>query len=66
MLNRNYEARITSPTPLHHSGGQVEAVVYHHDLNWGLICRWPLMLYSYCETAKNVDARRVGIVLSLI
>ena len=28
-LNRNYEARVTSPTPLHHSGGQVEADVYH-------------------------------------
>ena len=36
-LNRNYEARVTFPTPLHHSGGQVEAVVYHRDLDWGLI-----------------------------
>ena len=64
-LNRNYEVRITSPTPLHHSGGQVEAVVYHRDLDWGLICRWPLLSYSYWGTARNVDTRGVGIVLSL-
>ena len=64
-LNRNYEVRVTSPTPLHHSGGQVEAVVYHRDLDWGLICRWPLLSYSYWATARNVDMRSVGIVLSL-
>ena len=34
-LNRNYEARVTSPTPLYHSGGQVEAVIYLRDLDWG-------------------------------
>ena len=40
-LNQNYEASVTSPIPLHHSGEQVEAVVYYHDLDldWGLICR---------------------------
>ena len=28
-LNRNDEVHITSPTPLHQSGGQVEVDVYH-------------------------------------
>ena len=36
-LNRNYEACVTSFISLHHSGGQVKAVVYYRDLNWGLI-----------------------------
>ena len=64
-LNRNYEACITSLTLLHHSGGQVKAVVYYHDLNWGLICRWPLLSHNYCGTARNVDVRSVRIILSL-
>ena len=58
-LKQNYEACVTSPTPVHHSEGQVEAVVYHHELNWRLIYRWHLLSHSYCETVRNVDARSV-------
>ena len=64
-LNRNYEVCVTSPTLSHHNGGQVEAIVYHHNLDWRLICRWPLLSYSYCRIARNVDTRSLRIVLSL-
>ena len=60
MLNRNYEARITSPIPLYHSGRKVEAVIYHRDLDWGLIYKWPLILHSYRGTVKNGDATSEG------
>ena len=54
--NRNYEARVTSRIPLYHCGGHVKAVVYYQRAE---------LLYSYCGTTRNVDARSIGIVLSL-
>ena len=47
-LNRNYEVRVTSPTPLHHSGGQVEAVVYHQRAE-------PAALSKPCISSSHHD-----------
>ena len=48
MLNRNYETRVTSPTPLHHSGGQVEVVVYHQRVE-------PAVLSKPCVSSSHHD-----------
>ena len=47
-LNRNYEARITFPTPLHHSGGQIEVVGYHQKAE-------PAVLSKPCISSLHHD-----------
>ena len=48
MHNRNYEARVTSPILLHHSGEQVEAVVYHQRAE-------PAALSKPCISSSHHD-----------
>ena len=54
-LNRNYEVRVTSPTPLHHSGGQVEAVVYHQRTE-------PTALSKPCISSSHHDDFDWGLI----